>query len=198
MFTDLTKELSINSFVYEGDPKTKVSKIYSIEKDGYELNKLETSLHTATHLDFPAHFIKNGKRSHDYNDINYFTGTVLITEYDKIPRETDKNNFDSVFIKTKNKEGQLKNYNSINKTDLDFLTNRKLKFVGTDFYTIEPYRSNEFEFHKTLLKNEILIIENLNLESVNNGLYEYFIVPLKIYDTEASLCRVLIKNKKNI
>jgi len=193
MFRDLTKILSNESFVYPGDPETQIKRVFTIKKDGYNLSEIKSSLHTSTHIDFPAHFIENGKTSSDFDDINYFTGKVLIIDLKDFPVKKAEN-FDSVFIKTHNEKDKfLKNCNSISLDNLEFLIKNKIKFIGTDFYTIEPCLSRNFLFHKELLKNNILIIENLFLEEIENGIYEYFIFPVKIYNVEACFCRVAVK-----
>ncbi len=189
---DLTKTISNNSFTYPGDPKTRIYNFYNFKKDGFRLSKLETGLHTSTHIDYPSHFLENGKTSSDFDDINYFTGKVLIIDLNNFPKDLNME-IDSIFIKTNNKENTfLKIHDSINKEHLNFLIKNKIKFIGTDFYTIEPDNSPDFEFHKKLLKNDILIIENLNLKNVTNGVYNYFIFPMKIKSVEASICRVAV------
>jgi arylformamidase len=57
---DVTKKIYNSMGVYPGDPETIISKLKSIEK-GYDLSKVEMSLHAGTHIDAPAHYIKGGK-----------------------------------------------------------------------------------------------------------------------------------------
>ena len=198
MLIDITKKINESTFIYPDDPKTIIKSLYEMEKDGFRLTELTIGLHTSTHIDFPSHFLKNGKTSSDYYDINYFLGKVLIVGLSDFPVELDVE-IDSIFIKTdNNSETFLQNYKSINKEQLNFLINNKLKFIGTDFYTIEPYNSDDFSFHKNLLKNNILIIENLEISNIETGIYEYFIFPMKIDAVEASICRVAIRKTNNI
>ena len=57
-YIDLTYTIKNNLPEYPGDPKTKLS--YFIQEDDLTLFKLETGLHTGTHMDSPLHYIKNG------------------------------------------------------------------------------------------------------------------------------------------
>ncbi len=192
MLIDITQEINENTFIYPNDPKTKIEELYNFKNDDFRLTKLEIGLHTSTHIDYPSHFLKEGKTSSDFDDINYFIGKVLIVDLHNFPKDLNTE-IDSIFIKTNNKQNTfLKTYNSINEQNLNFLIKNKVKFIGTDFYTIEPYNSPDFKFHKSLLKNNILIIENLNLSNANNGIYNYFIFPMKIDNVEASICRAVI------
>lgn len=192
MLIDITQEINENTFVYPNDPKTKIEAFYNFKNDDFRLTKLEIGLHTSTHIDFPSHFLKQGKTSSDFHDINYFIGKVLIVDLHNFPKDLNME-IDSIFIKTQNpKNSFLKKYNSISKEQLNFLINHNIKFIGTDFYTIEPYDSENFSFHKNLLKNNILIIENLKLSNINDGIYNYFVFPMKIEKVEASICRIAI------
>jgi arylformamidase len=191
---DITKTINKNTFIYPNDPKTKICEFYNFKNDNFRLTKLEIGLHTSTHIDFPSHFIENGKTSSEFNDINYFIGKVLIVDLYDFPKVLNLE-IDSIFIKTQNpKDIFLEKYDSINKEQLNFLIKNKIKFIGTDFYTIEPYNSKNFYFHKDLLRNNVLIIENLNLSNVKNGVYNYYIFPMKIEDVEASICRIAVYN----
>ena len=193
MLIDITKKINKETFVYPGDPKTEINEVCSIKNDNFRLTELKIGLHTSTHIDFPSHFLKDGKTSSDFDDINYFTGRVLIIDLDDFPRDI-ANGVDAIFIKTNNIiKSELKKYKSITQKHLNLLIKNKIKFIGTDFYTIEPFDSEDFSFHKKLLKNDILIIENLELSNVDDGVYEYFIFPLKIENTEASICRIAVK-----
>jgi len=194
MLVDITKIINKNTFIYPNDPQTQILEYYNLKNDGFRLSKLEIGLHTSTHIDFPSHFLKSGKTSSDFLDINHFTGKVLIIDLNDFPKDLNME-INTIFIKTKNKQNTfLKTYKSINNKNLEFLIKNKIKFIGTDFYTIEPFNSKDFYFHKELLKNDILIIENLDLSKVKNGIYEYFIFPMKIENVEASICRVAIRN----
>jgi len=198
MLIDISRKIDENTFVYPGDPVTKINEICNIKNDGFRLSELSLCLHTSTHIDFPSHFLEDGKTSSDYSDINYFIGKVIVVDLNNFPKNIQEE-WDSIFIKTNNKiEKSMKKYKSINEGMLKFLVDNKVKFIGTDFYTIEPSDSDDFYFHKELLKNNVLIIENLDLSMLNEGFYDYYIFPLKLERTEASICRIAVKKQKTL
>jgi len=193
MLIDISKKIDKNTLVYPGDPLTEINEICSIKNDAFRLSELKICLHTSTHIDFPSHFLKDGKTSSDYSDLNYFIGKVIIVELNNFPKNIPME-CDSIFIKTNNKTDAFPEiYNSIKKDHLKALIEKNIKFIGTDFYTIEPFDSQDFYFHKELLRNNILIIENLDLFKIDEGVYEYYIFPLKIENVEASICRIALK-----
>lgn len=194
MLIDISKNINNNSFIYPDDPKTEIKEFYTFEKDKFRLTTLNIGLHTTTHIDFPSHFLENGKTSSDFSDINYFLGKVLIIDLNDFSKDVKlENNINAIFIKTNNKLDIIHNYNAINSEQLDFLIKNNIKFVGVDFPTVEPEDSNDFHFHKQLLSNDVLIIENLELKNIKDGIYKYYIFPLKIDKSEASLARIAIE-----
>ena len=194
MLIDITMEISQDLLPYPGDPKTIIEEYKSMENDGFSLSYLKIGLHTATHIDFPSHFIKDGKKSENFYDLNYFTGiTAILDIFDFSNKTILPKNVDSVFLKTNNTPDLTMEYNAINRKQLDCILKRRYKFLGVDFLTVEPKDSEDFYFHKQLLSNNILILENLNLKNIKNGIYKYHIFPLKIKGTEASLVRIAVE-----
>lgn len=60
------------------------------------------------------------------------------------------------------------------------LVELNIKLVGIDYLSIEQFGSTDYATHKTLLENEIVIIEALDLREVSGGDYELFCLPLKM------------------
>ena len=62
-YIDLTHKIKNELSEYPGDPKTKLNYFKKAdETDSSTLLKLETGLHTGTHMDSPFHYIINGKK----------------------------------------------------------------------------------------------------------------------------------------
>ena len=55
-----------NSIKFEND------EIFSIERDGFNLNKISMGTHTGSHIDAPLHFIKNGMSVSEIDDKYFF------------------------------------------------------------------------------------------------------------------------------
>jgi arylformamidase len=57
-----------------------------------------------------------------------------------------------------------------------------IKLIGTDYLSIEKFHSGHHKTHLTLLSNNVVIVEGLNLSDVPDGDYELICLPLKIAD----------------
>jgi arylformamidase len=54
--------------------------------------------------------------------------------------------------------------------------------VGTDYLSIEKFHSGHHKTHLTLLSNNVVIVEGLNLSDAPDGDYELICLPIKIAD----------------
>ncbi len=45
---------------YPGDARFRSRQLKSVENDGYEIHRIVLGNHTGTHVDAPAHFVKDG------------------------------------------------------------------------------------------------------------------------------------------
>jgi kynurenine formamidase len=69
------------------------------------------------------------------------------------------------------------------------LVEKEVSIIGLDSYTPddEPY-----DVHKILLKEDILIVENLtNLDKLVGKRFNCYIAPLKIENSDGAPCRVI-------
>jgi len=176
---------------YPGSKDFKVNKNLDIDDHGINSSWLEIDCHYGTHIDSPSHFIKNGNTVYEFPEI-LMNGFCQIISYESFKDTEIKSNV--IFLRFKNHSLNEKfddKYISINLEDCEKLINNNIDIVGTNYLSIEKFGSDG-NIHRKLLSNNIWIIESLNLESVMDGVYEYFCFPLKIR-TEASPVRVVLK-----
>ena len=185
---DITRNINSQIKIYDGDPELEIKEVFSVEKDGYSVNKITLGSHMGTHIDFPRHFYKNGKTSSDYN-LEYLQGRAVLIEGNskvifgkEIFENYDINKGDIVIIKNADK--------GITVEATDYLINRGIKIICTDAMDIEEYE--DFRVHKKLLGNDVLIIENAFLENAEEGEYNIYVFPLKIDNMEALPVRAVL------
>jgi len=77
---DLTWNISNKIYHPSGSPSFELYETF--EKEGCQTSRVRMSLHTGTHLDSPAHFIKGGK-SIDQIPINHFIGEGIVLDLSK-------------------------------------------------------------------------------------------------------------------
>ncbi len=193
MFIDITKTLKPSIPVYEGDPKFENDKIFSIEKDGFNLNKISMGTHTGSHIDSPLHFIKDGMSVSEIDNRYFFTNTFLadVSKYKCINSEILKNynlsNVNSLVFKTDSENIFL------TKDGAEYILKTDIILVGTDNMDIEDEIGGDFAVHKTLLRNNILIAENLDLKNVQEEFYKLYCFPLKIENADGSPVRAFLE-----
>lgn len=193
MFIDITKTLKPSMAVYEGDPKFENDKIFSIEKDGFNLNKISMGTHTGSHIDSPLHFIKNGMSVSEIDSRYFVTDTFLadVSKYKFINSDVLKNydlsNVNSIVFKTESENIFL------TKDGAEYILKTDIILVGTDNMDIEDESDGDFCVHKLLLKNNILIAENLDLKNVSEGFYKLYCFPLKIENADGSPVRAFLE-----
>ena len=67
--------------------------------------------------------------------------------------------------------------------------------VGVDYLSAEQFQAKDAPTHKTLLGNNVLIVEGLDLRNVAEGDYTLIVLPLKLAGREAAPARALLQRR---
>ena len=205
-YYDLSASISEELVTFPGDPQYKTENISSLEKGSqFHLSEIHLGNHTGTHIDFPSHVIKGGKTSNDF-PIESLISHGLIIEVpsnessitkDFIKKQPILAN-DFVFLKTSNSKLSknakfTKNYVYIEPEAAVELLKKGVKIVGIDYISVDKYESEDLPVHKSLLSNDVLIVEGLELNDVPIGRCEIYIMPMKINKMDGLPARVIAK-----
>ncbi len=202
---DLTHTITGRIPVFPGDDPPELIRHCTFEKDGFLETRLGISSHTGTHIDAPAHMIRDGKTLDRY-PLDSFTGRAVvadvsginssrITPEDLKPAEKYLAEADFVLIRTGwsslwNKPEYLTGFPSLTAEAASMLSGFGLKGIGTDTISIDSMESEDFVIHGIFMKKEILIIENLsNLDEPGTDIFTFFCVPLKLENADGSPVR---------
>ncbi|MEA5036685.1 Kynurenine formamidase [bioreactor metagenome] len=167
---DVSVGLHSGMYVYPGDPKFSLARIKTEEAF---ISSLSLGTHTGTHIDAPAHYFENGITV-DTLDLG-----CLITPAEVVT---------SPLMPAKNCKAVLfKNAVSLSLETADALLLKGVRTVGCDTPSI-----GDDDVHRFLLKNEISIIEMLDLSKIQDGVYQMIALPLKIEGADASPARVVL------
>lgn len=201
---DVSLSISHTTPTYPGDPEPMIKRVFDIDKgDAANVSKIALSSHVATHIDAPLHFLKDGV-SVDELPLETFIGRVKVFEMleeDVITRALlEKKNIeygDRIFLKTKNSEYLkqdefYKDFVFLSPDAALYLVDKCVRIVGIDYLSIEKYNSEDYAVHKILLKNNIIIVEGLDLKDVDEGEYKYVCLPLKIKNCDGAPARVIL------
>ena len=201
---DLSHTFKENMPVYPGDSSPEFTKISEVSIKGHNNYQVKTSMHVGTHIDAPFHMLENGKRLSEINIEKFFGKGVLIDARGKNNLDIDllnniqiqKGSIVLVFTGHDKNFGENEYYSNCPLFTEAFakkMVEYKVKILGMD--TPSPDKA-PYPIHKILLKEEILIIENLtNLESlIEVKDFEVIALPPKM-DLDGAPIRVVARVK---
>ena len=203
---DISVALGDGSIDYPGDTPFSYKTLCSLRKnDPYDLTALSMSAHSGTHLDFPSHFLKNGRNTDGYPVSDFILDAVVADIRDKKcvkPEEVERISIPpggAVLFKTMNsRTGRSANgefyrhFVHLTAGAAEICMKKKARLVGFDYITIDRYGESEFPAHASLMKKNILILEGLNLRLVRPGWYRLICLPLKLKSREAAPARAIL------
>ena len=191
MIIDISQEIT-NCKIYPGDPKPTINKINEIEKgDLYNLSTISMCAHNGTHIDAPSHFIKDGNTVEKI-PLDYFVGKCYVCVH-----KGDVNTNDAINIIRKAKDNNagerilIKGKCVVTKEAAIIFKNENIKLIGNESQSIGPIDS-PMEVHLILLSNNVVLLEGINLDFVDEGVYYLCAQPLNIKGIEGSPCRAIL------
>ena len=205
VYYDLTAPITSNSVVYPGDPCFSREDVSSLKKGAhFQLCHMHLGNHTGTHIDFPAHVVDGGKTSSDF-PIQDLIGSALIIEVPETERSITKEfvisqgaiyKNDFIFFKTANskisKQAEFtEQYVYIEPDAAQELIQKGIRIVGIDYISVDSYQADTLPVHRSLLSNDILIVEGLELRGAPLGRCKVYIFPNNIPDMDGLPVRVI-------
>jgi arylformamidase len=205
MIIDISIDLKNNMINWPGVPKFLIKSFLSMKnKDACNLSLMNMTTHTGTHLDAPLHMIDEGK-SIDTVLLDKFYGKTLVVDCTGCPVITkehlagiDFNKYKKILFKTDNSDHFLrandfrKTYVYLDHEAAKLLADKKLDLVGIDAPSIDKYATPAFTSHKILMRSEIVILEFIDLKTVEPGEYILSALPLKILGSDGSPTRAIL------
>ena len=190
--------------LWPGDPELRLQWAANIEQgDSVNLTELSMSIHTGTHIDAPLHFLPKGKPI-DSLSLNVFVGEAQVVAIPPdvnlitvdILQDVCEINAARILFKTKN--SQLwetskfqQDYVALEASAAQWLVDQGVQLVGIDYLSIAPFK-DPAPTHEILLSNDVVIVESLDLRSVEPGLYTLICLPLKLVGREAAPARAIL------
>ncbi len=197
---DISHELSGDTPLFPGDLPTRLTQYKDLEKDRYSAYLLETGLHTGTHVDVPMHLVPDGRTAADF-PLDCFAGKGVLLDVRGEAVISMKGEYESLIDKgdivllftgfgTRYRQPEYFTGHPVVGDELAaFLLAKEIKMLGMDMPAPDY---PPFSFHRELLRNGILVLENLtNLQSLA-GIKDFHVMalPLKL-TAEASPVRAV-------
>lgn len=173
------------------------------------LSSFQTDSHLGTHLDAPLHFVDKGKAIHELS-LEKLIGEAYVAEIRGVRSITAEHlekagipaDCKRLLLKTDNQlywQQKLsefqKDFCSIDKSGAAWVVERGIELIGIDYLSIQRFFDGP-ETHQILLRAEVVIVETLNLETVNPGSYELICLPLKLEGLEGSPARAVLRKSQ--
>lgn len=191
MIYDITQEL-FSCAVYPGDPAPARTVLADMGKgDVINLTAFSMCAHNGTHLDAPAHFIKDGKTI-DELDPTAYLGDCYVAR-----REGDVTASDAAAI--------LQKAASVNAAERILIAGKAtvteaaarvfaesgVKLIGNESQTVGP-ETAPMAVHLILLGADVVLLEGIVLTNVPEGRYFLTAAPLNLGGCEGAPCRAML------
>lgn len=209
---DISVMVGSETPVWEGDEHP----ILTEEKTEYPRGVIQTTtvsmnVHTGTHIDAPRHFYPTGKTVPEI-PLQKMNGRCQVLEFPENLQEITRADLIAagidpevrlILLKTANsqlwkREGNkfFQKYVSLAPSSAIFLVEQGITLVGIDYLSIAPLE-NVWDVHQTLLSNQIVILEGVDLSEVDAGEYELICLPLKLASLDGVPVRAVLRPMKN-
>jgi arylformamidase len=198
---DISRGLSEETAVWPGDKPFSKTWVMSLkEGDACNTSTISLSAHTGTHVDSPAHFMEDGPGVNEL-PLEAFIGRcrvvrvkdarcVGLADIGGMNMEKEER----ILFKTPRPIADNEWRDDFTYISVDVARACEgLRLVGIDTPSVDPKNSKSLETHKALLERRVVILENLNLESVEEGPYDLVALPLRIIGGDASPVRAVIR-----
>ncbi|MBO0721835.1 MAG: cyclase family protein [Blastocatellia bacterium] len=203
---DVTVAISNDLPVYPGDPPIDITRTQSLEKgDIARVSHLSFSTHIGTHIDPPSHFMTDGI-SLDQVPLDVLIGQARVIDVGDVDsiaapllERAELAGVTRVLFKTRNSNFWCENrefredFVYLEPEAAELLVKRGVQLVGIDYLSIEKFNFERPATHWTLLGNNVVIVEGLDLSNVPPGDYELICLPLKIKDGDGGPARVVLR-----
>lgn len=211
---DVSHNLHNDMPVYPGDTPTSLVPTAIISKDGMNLSRVIMSSHAGTHIDAPSHFVLNGITI-DQIPPGRFIGEAIVIDVssthigdavkvDEFTKRTSGDRHpkikadDIVIFYTGSSElwgnpTVEKKYTYLSESLAEELVQRRVRAVGIDSFSVDGFDSTTFPVHKTILRNNLFIIESIS-SSLREFLGRRILLicpPLKLASLDGAPCRCL-------
>jgi kynurenine formamidase len=178
--------------------------------DVCNVSELKLEVHSGTHVDAPGHYVQEHYEAG--LDVASLSLDVLIGPVLLIDAPRDSNltaqvlqnlhippGVERVIFRTLNSDRKLmwskewdSSYVGFTTDGADWLVkNTNVKFVGIDYLSIAAY-VDIVAAHRILLGKKLVIVEGLNLDEVEMGLYTVHCLPLKLLQAEGCPIRCVL------
>jgi arylformamidase len=204
-FIDISRRLEKGTAVWPEDTPFELENVLSLDLgDTVNLTTIHFSAHTGTHIDAPFHFAEKGSTI-EQMELGRFWGRAQVVTTIKENGPLHPEDFDSYDL-TLTSRLLVRSKASQHPQSLfpeayvypglrlaDYLGEKGIILLGSDGPSMDHQYSETLEGHQALLRNDIAILEWLDLSAVSDGIYELVALPLRIVQGDGSPVRAVLR-----
>jgi len=186
---DISRDIT-NCALYPGDPEVKLSVVSTLAGGGNcNLSAIYTGLHNGTHADAPLHFIEGGD-SIEKADLSVFIGECHVIE---VPAGPITGEYVNKYFPSDAKRILIKGSGKawFMESGAEEVAFSGVKLIGTDSMSVGTHGAQTGP-HVAFLRENVAVLENLDLGEVKPGKYFLLAQPLKIGGAEAAPVRAVL------
>ena len=202
---DISRVFSPSIATWPGDVPFSLEASFS-QREGYSVNvgRVQTSIHTGTHIDAPYHFDSRGETT-DQLDLSAFWGSAQVVTVEKQVGPLHVDDLDGVDLE---RAPRLLLHTAASDIPQDVFPGKivfpsvslvsalcaaGIVLLGTDAPSMDALDDQTLPGHAALYRYGISILEGLNLSGVPDGLYELCALPLNIKGGDGSPVRAVLR-----
>jgi arylformamidase len=193
---DVTRPLAPGMVVYPGDT---IPSWIQEDHGRYLITALHMSSHSGTHIDAPAHYLRNAQTV-DRIPLEHLIGPCRVIELSEGKQEIGPDDLagrihgvPKILLKTSfsGKSQFYPEYPALSPEAIPLITNAGIHCIGIDSPSIESFQGDG-TVHTGLLTKGVTIIELLDLSMVSGGDYLMVALPLRLQGIDGSPARVIL------
>ena len=188
---DISQEI-LSCKVYPGDPAPKGERIVSMEEgEVYNLSEFSMCAHNGTHIDAPAHFLKDGKTV-EALPLDGFVGSCYVVHHEGNMTAEDA---ECALEKAKKADASerilIAGQAVVTADAARVFAKAGIRLIGNESQSVGP-EDEPMEVHLILLGAGVILLEGIVLKNVDEGKYFLSALPLNLAGFEGAPCRAYL------
>ncbi len=191
MIYDISQEL-FSCHVFPGDPAPAREVLADMGKgDIINLTAFSMCAHNGTHLDAPAHFLKEGKTV-DQLDPSAFIGDCCVTRHEgEVTAADARRILDKAAAWGAPERILIAGNATVTEDAARVFAGAKIKLIGNESQTVGP-EDAPMAVHLILLGADVVLLEGVVLTHVPEGRYLLTAAPINLGGCEGAPCRAML------
>lgn len=185
---DISQEV-FSCAVYPGDPRPRREVLSSMEAgDLYDLTAFSMCAHNGTHVDAPAHFIREGKTVEEMG-LEIFVGPCFVARHEGPVTAADA---EEILRKAQGDPRiLLRGALTVTEEAARVFAGSGICLLGNEGPTVGPVDA-PMAVHKLLLGRGIALLEGILLQHIPEGRYFLSAAPLALAGSDGAPCRAFL------